>query len=101
MTVTRRKFLQGGACAGAISILQPGLSRAAHPTREALEKVAEKPVLQLGELKESVIIDKIELLRKWREHFLRVRSRDGAWGLSVDNGRIDILLPILQKLVIP
>jgi L-alanine-DL-glutamate epimerase-like enolase superfamily enzyme len=48
-----------------------------------------------------VIIESIELLRKGREHFVRVRSRDGAEGISVDNGRADVLHPILNRLVIP
>ena len=40
----------------------------------------------------------IELLKKGRDHFVRVRSRDGAEGISVDNGRADLLHPIFNQL---
>jgi hypothetical protein len=58
-------------------------------------------VVDLSGLNEPVIIDSIALLRKDGEYFLRVRSKDGAEGISVDNGRADILHPILRRLVVP
>jgi L-alanine-DL-glutamate epimerase-like enolase superfamily enzyme len=58
-------------------------------------------VLDRAPFKGPVIIESIELLRKGREHFLRVRSQDGAEGISVDNGRADVLHPILNRLIIP
>src|SRR5207237_140933 len=67
----------------------------------ALEQAASKPVLQIKGLHEPIIIESVELLRKDREHFVRVRSKDGAEGISVDNGRMGILHPILNRLVIP
>jgi hypothetical protein len=67
----------------------------------ALEAAATRPVLDLSCLNDPVIIDSIELLRKDGEHFLRVRSKDGAEGISVDNGRPEILQPILSRLVVP
>jgi L-alanine-DL-glutamate epimerase-like enolase superfamily enzyme len=67
-----------------------------------LEQIASEPILQLGRLlPDPVIIDSIQLLRNERDHFVRVRSRDGAEGISVDNRRMDVLHPILNRLVIP
>ena len=66
-----------------------------------LEQAAARPVLQLKALKDPVIIESIELLRKGDDHYVRVRSRDGAEGISLDDGRLDVLHPILNRLVIP
>jgi L-alanine-DL-glutamate epimerase-like enolase superfamily enzyme len=52
-------------------------------------------------IKEPVVIESIELLRIDREHFVRVRAKGGAEGVSVDNGRIRVLHPILTQLIIP
>ena len=38
---------------------------------------------------------------KGGEYFVRVRSKDGAEGISVDNGRAEILAPIMKRLVMP
>jgi len=110
MKFTRRRFLATAASAGALSAMRPDLaaqpSLAPRPSPPdprglALEKAAAKPVLQLKGLRAPVVIESIELLRKGREHFVRVRSKDGAEGYSVDNGRMDVLHPILNRLVIP
>jgi L-alanine-DL-glutamate epimerase-like enolase superfamily enzyme len=70
-------------------------------TVEELDRAAARPVLDIKGLREPVIIESIELLRKGRDHFVRVRSKDGAEGISLDNGRADVLRPILQRLIIP
>jgi len=57
-------------------------------TAEALEQAADQPVLDLKGFKDPIIIEFIQLLKKGREYFVRVRSKDGAEGVSVDNGRI-------------
>ena len=101
MKLTRRRFL--AASAGAFSIVPAGvaLAKDTQPSDDALEKAAAKPILDRRHLKSPVIIASIELLRKGRDHFIRVRSRDGAEGISLDNGRADVLHPILNKSVIP
>jgi L-alanine-DL-glutamate epimerase-like enolase superfamily enzyme len=105
---TRRRFLTGTATAGALSLVRPGLAAPsssstppAAPSDSALEEAGAKPVLKLRDLKEPVIIESIELLHKGREHFVRVRSKSGAEGISVDDGRLKVLHPILNELVIP
>jgi L-alanine-DL-glutamate epimerase-like enolase superfamily enzyme len=107
MKHSRRNFLTLTAGAGALSLVPPALAGKAplesrsSPSDSTLEQAAAKPVLQLKGLKDPVIIESIELLRNVREHFVRVRSRDGAEGVSVDDGRMPILHPILTQLVIP
>jgi L-alanine-DL-glutamate epimerase-like enolase superfamily enzyme len=107
MNLTRRRFLTRAAGAGALGLVPPALAHSppkpapASVSDSALEQAAAKPVLQLKGLKEPVIIDSIQLLRQGREHFLRVRDKHGAEGISVDNGRMGVLHPILNQLIIP
>src|SRR5262245_13492314 len=106
MKLTRRHFLKatavGGVSAAAPLFAQPSaLPVAGTASGLALEQAATRPVLSLKGLKQPVVIESVELLRKGREHFVRVRSKDGAEGLSVDDGRMDVLHPILNRLVIP
>jgi L-alanine-DL-glutamate epimerase-like enolase superfamily enzyme len=110
MKLTRRHFLTTTAGATALSAVR--LSFADGPSAAprlstfdaqglALQHAAARPVLQLKRLNTPVIIESIELLRKGREYFVRVRSKDGAEGVSVDNGRMGLLHPILNRLIIP
>ena len=101
MKSTRRKFIGLAAGAGALSLVRPAFGRSKDASDDALEAAAAKPVLLTKAFKDPIIIESIELLRKGREHFVRVRSKDGAEGVSVDDGRIDVLHPILNRLVIP
>ena len=105
MKITRRGFLAAGAAASAYPLLaqQKDSSPRSRSSRldSRLAEAGTKPVLDRTPFKSPVIIESVELLRKGREHFLRVRSADGAEGISVDNGRADVLHPILKRLVIP
>ena len=110
MNLNRRHFFELTAGAGVLSILQgcqstPGKPRAAsnrsQVTLEELEKAVGAPVLQLDGLSSPLVVQSIELLRKGREYFVRVRSEDGAEGIAVTNSRAEYLYPILNKLVIP
>jgi L-alanine-DL-glutamate epimerase-like enolase superfamily enzyme len=109
MKFNRRHFLRAATVAGVGTAAAPLLARPTHSssgssgpvTDEVLERAATAPVLQTKKLKDPVVIESIELLRKGRDHFVRVRSRDGAEGLSVDDGRMEIFHPILNQLVIP
>jgi L-alanine-DL-glutamate epimerase-like enolase superfamily enzyme len=67
---------------------------------EALAKAAAAPILKPEMFPTPVIIDSIELLRRGGEYLVRVRSKNGAEGISLTNGR-DYLHPILQRLVAP
>jgi L-alanine-DL-glutamate epimerase-like enolase superfamily enzyme len=103
MKTNRRHFLGTTVAAGALSLIPARRALAAeHEVTDAmLERAAAQPVLQISQLKDPVIIESIELLRKGRNHFVHVRSKDGAEGLSVDDGRMDVLHPVLNRLIIP
>ena len=104
---TRRQLL-GAAAAGAAwnagcgpSPESPSQARdTSGPSVEALDRAAEKPILDLSGLDQPVIIDSIRLLAKDGEQFIHVRSKDGAEGLSLTNRR-HYLAPILRELIIP
>src|SRR5688572_31235836 len=87
MNLNRRTFLAGGAAAFAILPARSFASGKRTIDDAALEKAAAQPVLKLDDLKAPVIIESIELLRKDREYFIRVRSKDGAEGVALDNAR--------------
>ncbi len=101
MQLSRRGFLAAGA--GALPLLScPSLlAVGSDPEMDALGKVAGRPVLDVSGLNSPVVIESIELLKKGGLHFLRVRSKDGAEGISIDDGRAEVLHPILNRLVIP
>ena len=101
MNIPRRKFLGIAAGAASVSLARPVRGSMKVVADNAFEKAAAKPVLQLHRLDHPVIIDSIDVLRKGRDHFVRVRSRDGAEGISLDDGRMEIIRPILSRLVIP
>src|SRR5262245_7726361 len=105
MKLTRRNFFTTAAGASAFPLLSTrstfGQAKSSDVTDEALEAVAAKPVLNLQGLKDPIIIESIQLLKKGRDYFVRVRSKDGAEGVSVDNGRANVLQPILNRLVSP
>jgi L-alanine-DL-glutamate epimerase-like enolase superfamily enzyme len=72
------------------------------PTGEDLDKAAAEPVLRLDGLTSPVIIESIRFFKKDKEHFVHVRSKDGAEGISLANPpRADYLDKILKNLVIP
>lgn len=109
MRIDRRALL-GGVFATAATELASAHSRernldrsaAAGPGGADLDRVAATPVLKLEGLTSPVIIDSIELLRRDREYFVRVRSKDGAEGVSLPNPpRAEYLDKILKQLVIP
>ena len=93
MRVDRRSFLGGlgaglaHAGIGAAAAEKNGKSNAPRVTGEELDRAAAVPVLKLDGLTSPVIIDSVELLKKDREYFVRVRSKDGAEGMSVTNPR--------------
>lgn len=103
MKFTRRSFFTMAASASALPLVSSRrtLGQNTDVTDEALERAAAKPILDLKGLNSPVIIESIQLLRKGRDHFIRVRSKDGAEGISLDNSRANVLHPILNRSVIP
>ncbi len=87
MKTNRRNFLKSAALAGGASTLATS-----HPVQGAkqsktdyavLDKILEQPVLKRELFPSPVIIDSVELLRNRNNFICRVRSRDGAEGLSI------------------
>ncbi len=68
---------------------------------EDLKNAASAPVLRLEGMDSPLVIESIQLLRKEREYFVHVRSKDGAEGISLTNGHVAQLHPILNQRVIP
>lgn len=91
MKISRRKLL---AVAGLATL--PRIASA----NDAVARARARKVLDTSGFREPVIIESIELLQKNGESFLRVRSKDGASGMSVTNRR-PYLHPILKERVIP
>ena len=103
MKSSRRRFLKT-KLAGGLGLALPvaGLSSEASITSSAgvnpryarLDEILRQPVLKRELFKEPVIIETLELLR-YRDSFLcRVRSRDGAEGISVGHSGLKALFPI-------
>src|SRR6478672_6957691 len=95
MEYNRRNFLRAAAGAGALSLVHPRFGSAADVDHDTLEAAAARPVLDRSPFRDPIIIESIELLRKGRQYFVRVGSKEGAEGISVDNGRAEVLQPIL------
>ena len=97
----RRRFLAGaaGASLGSARAV-PALGDS--PSLEELDRLRGAPVLRRDGLKAPVIIESLRLLKKDRDHFVHVRSKDGAEGLSLTNpGRPGYLGGILKEKVFP
>ena len=73
----------------------------ASPTEEQLVQAAARPVLKRDAIDAPVIIESIECLRRGRDELIRVRSKDGAEGVSLTNSRGSTLFPILKQLIVP
>lgn len=106
MRINRRSFVSGAAATGA-AIMADGCAgvkeiKPQGPSLEDLDRAAAAPVLKRDGLTSPVIIDSIRLLKKDKEYFVHIRSKDGAEGVSLPNPpRPEYLAPILNKLVIP
>lgn len=66
-----------------------------------LINICNKPVLKLDSLNQPIIIETMELLKLGEIYFVRTRSKDGIEGISVTNKKIEVLYPILLKLIMP
>ncbi len=61
----------------------------------------EKPMFDLpGQIKEPVIIETIELLKRNNTYFVRTRSKGGAIGM-IQTKQVEHFIPIFEKLVAP
>jgi len=66
-----------------------------------LDKILKQPVFRKEFFNSPVFIESIELLRYENNFLCRVRSKDGAEGISVGHGVLQNLYPIFTNLVQP
>ncbi len=87
MRPTRRSFMRTGLGAGLVFSVsrRGGADEDPLTLGRRLVEVAEAPVLQVAGLEKPVKIAAMELLRNRKNFLVRVRTTDGAEGLSVPN----------------
>jgi L-alanine-DL-glutamate epimerase-like enolase superfamily enzyme len=103
MESKRRDFVGGVLAAGAGALVPPAsAAERTGPDRGALERAAAQPVLRKDGLRSPVVIESVRLLKKGSEHFVHVRSKDGAEGISLANpGRANYLDKLAKQRVMP
>ena len=103
MSFSRRDFIKSSAGVSALALSSPSSLKALDFPGAAkdLIEVAQKPILDLNGLNEPVIIESVDLLVKEGQHYVRVRSQEGAEGISLDNNRASYLAPIFLQRVAP
>ncbi len=110
MRTDRRKFisaaLAGGlaaassrSCSGS-QVWGPG-SGSQRPDYARLDEILKQPVLKKELFAAPVIIKSLELLRYKNSFLCRVRSSDGAEGISVGHGGLNTLYPIFVNALQP
>ncbi|MFW5831671.1 MAG: mandelate racemase/muconate lactonizing enzyme family protein [Prolixibacteraceae bacterium] len=106
MKASRRDFFKKAAVVSAGSAVFGGTARAnsfkVDKQYDALDEAFAKPVLKKELFPDPVIIDTLELLRLDNNFICRVRSKDGAEGLSVSNNmQMVSLYPIFTNRLQP
>jgi L-alanine-DL-glutamate epimerase-like enolase superfamily enzyme len=108
MKTSRRKFLSTAGAAGLVSPIftlsargaenaDEGGARDPQARQSKMREVLRQPVLKKELFADPVIIESVELLR-WQNRFLcRVRSTDGAEGISVAHNDMIRLYPIFLR----
>ena len=103
MKTTRRQFVKAnlvGGLAAALPLCTAGAAdpasgtRSQNPRYAKLDEILSQPVLKRELFSSPVIIESLELLRHRDSFLCRVRSRDGAEGISVGHGGMNALYPI-------
>lgn len=88
MKTNRRQFLAGalvGSAGAAVGALHAAAPPAANPNYAKLDEILKQPVLKRQLFSTPVIIETLELLRLGDNFLCRVRSKDGAEGISAAN----------------
>jgi L-alanine-DL-glutamate epimerase-like enolase superfamily enzyme len=98
----RRHFLGSAAVVAGGIAANRSLAAERVVSVDQLDQILARPVLQLEPVKEPVIIESIEMLRRGEDYFVRMRSRDGVEAYTFPNpGKIDVALPVFFKDVVP
>ncbi len=96
MKLPRRHLLASAAAATLPAPAAPTASPLAARYAK-LDAALHQPVLKKNLFSSPVIIESLELLRSGSSFLCRVRSRDGAEGISVAHSTMEILYPIFVK----
>jgi L-alanine-DL-glutamate epimerase-like enolase superfamily enzyme len=103
MTTSRRRFVEAGLLGGmsaALPASSPGAAATPsargkpNPRYAKLDEILRQPVLKRELFPVPVVIESVELLRHGDSFLCRVRSRDGAEGLSVGHSGLKVLYPL-------
>lgn len=103
MKTNRRRFISTAVAGGVASLAasSPLDAAAAADSVKAryakLDEVVKQPVLKKQLFSAPVIIETVELLRLKNSFLCRVRSRDGAEGISVAHSGMSTLFPIFLR----
>ena len=104
MKTNRRKFIET-TFTGSVAAIVPGFNFQTLPLKEKyskLDEILKKPVLKRDLFPEPVIISTLELLRLKNTFLCRVRSKDGAEGISVaNNDQMKSLWPVFTNRLQP
>ncbi|NND07350.1 MAG: mandelate racemase/muconate lactonizing enzyme family protein [Saprospiraceae bacterium] len=106
--MNRRNFLSNSVITGLTSSSIYGLGKLAPSSEEAknskyelLDKVLQRPILRKELFADPVIIESLELLEYEGKYLCRVRSKDGAEGLSISHSSMNMLYPIFTNALQP
>ncbi|MBA3974247.1 MAG: mandelate racemase/muconate lactonizing enzyme family protein [Candidatus Solibacter sp.] len=101
MKSNRRNFIASSAAAIAATAPRAGAAPAhalaAAERYRKLDGALRQPVLKKALFKSPVVIDSLELLRLGNNFICRVRSRDGAEGISVAHSSMSTFFPIFLR----
>jgi len=112
MRTNRRKFIATTVAGSLAAAALPVSYCRAEPTSHGsatdvksryskLDEILKRPVLKRGLFTSPVIIESVELLRFENNFLCRVRSKDGAEGISVGHNDLSILFPIFIRKLQP
>ena len=111
MKTNRRHFLAAALAGGlaartplssfASQTPDPGSAGALNPRYPVLDEILKQPVFKKELFTTPVIIESLELLRHQGNFLCRVRSTDGAEGISVGHSTLSSLYPIFVNLLQP
>ena len=104
MKTSRRKFIETGVT-GSLAAFGPGILFQNNPLKEKyakLDEIIKKQVLNKQMFPDPVIIETLQLLKLNNTFLCRVRSKNGAEGISVaNNDQMRSLYPIFKNRLQP
>ena len=108
-TTSRRQFLTSAVAGGMALACPPVVSACTHGNASSfsgdelqarfdrLDQILKQPIFKKELFPTPVVIETLELLRYNNSYICRVRSKDGAEGLSVAHPDMPIFAPIFQR----